>query len=820
MLKTEESAVSPAADEAEVAEAYTEDSIQVLKGLDAVRKRPGMYIGDPDDGSGLHHMVYEVVDNSIDEALAGFCKNIDVTVHYDASVTVQDDGRGIPTGIHPEEKRPTPEVILTTLHSGGKFNRQAYKVSGGLHGVGVSVVNALSEWLKIEIRREGRVYYQEYRHGDPASEFQETGSTTRTGTTVSFKPDPQVFSKTDLSFDVLSQRLRQLSFLNQGVHITIKDERSDKHHEFDYRGGISSFVEYLNTNKTPVHDRPILVTGTKDGVKIELALQWNDSFTDQIFCFTNNIPNRDGGTHLTGFRAALTRTVNSYGQQAGLLKDVKEGLQGEDLREGLTAVLSVKHPDPKFSGQTKDKLVSSEVKGITEQVVNDGLGRYLEEHPRESRAILEKAIMAARARDAARKAREMVQRKGALDISCLPGKLADCQERDPAQSELFIVEGDSAGGSAKQGRDRRTQAVLPLRGKILNVEKVRFDRMLASEQIATLITALGCGIGPDHFDIAKLRYHRIALMTDADVDGSHIRTLLLTFFFRQMPQVVERGHLAIAQPPLYRVARGKRHWYLKNDQALEDFLIDQASEGLRLGADGKPAVEGEALQTLVRKAQRYRHVLRLIDRRCDQSIVDAVVKASDLKTPSLKDEAHLDQELDRIQQHLTRHSPDTASVRLDYQRDEEHNCGRIVWETRSGPGQTRHNVIDFALLESPEFAELRGIQAEFAAFGQPPYTLTRDGEPQTVERLQDLVDVVEAAGKKGLTVTRYKGLGEMNPEQLWETTMNPETRTFLQVRVDDLVEADHTFTILMGEEVEPRRKFIEDNALNVRNLDV
>jgi DNA gyrase subunit B len=819
-LKIEETDSSSDIDSA--VDAYTEDSIQVLKGLDAVRKRPGMYIGDPDDGSGLHHMVYEVVDNAIDEALAGFCKNVDVTIHYDNSVTVQDDGRGIPTGLHPEEKRPTPEVILTTLHSGGKFNRQAYKVSGGLHGVGVSVVNALSEWLKIEIRREGKVYSQEYRRGDPASEFQQTGSTTRTGTTVTFKPDPQVFSKIEFSFDVLSQRLRQLSFLNQGVRITIHDERSDKRHEFDYQGGIASFVEHLNANKTPVHERPILVAGTKEGVKVELALQWNDSFQEQIFCFTNNIPNRDGGTHLTGFRAALTRTVNSYGQQAGTIKDMKEGLQGEDLREGLTAVLSVKHPDPKFSGQTKDKLVSSEVKGITEQVVNEGLGRFLEEHPRESRAILEKAVTAARAREAARKAREMVQRKGALDISSLPGKLADCQERDPTRSELFIVEGDSAGGSAKQARDRRTQAVLPLRGKILNVEKVRFDKMLSSEQIATLITALGCGVGTEHFDIAKLRYHRIALMTDADVDGSHIRTLLLTFFFRQMPEVVERGHLAIAQPPLYRVARGKRHWYLKNDQALEEFLIDQASDGLRVGVSGRPSVEGEALRALVIRAQRYRHVLRLIDRRCDASIVDAVVKASDLRTGVLRDEARLDQELDRVQQHLARYSPDTASVKLHYEHDQEHNCGRIVWETRSGPGKARNNIIDYQLLESPEFAELRSIQAEVDASSPPPYTLSHNGdaEPQAVERLQDLVDIVEAAGRKGLTVTRYKGLGEMNPEQLWETTMDPETRTLLQVRVDDLVEADHTFTILMGEEVEPRRKFIEDNALNVRNLDV
>ncbi|MEK6607395.1 MAG: DNA topoisomerase (ATP-hydrolyzing) subunit B [Myxococcota bacterium] len=798
---------------------YDEQSIQVLKGLEAVRKRPGMYIGDTDDGSGLHHMVYEVVDNAVDEALAGHCSHVDVFIHYDNSVTVEDDGRGIPTGEHPEEKRPTPEVIMTTLHSGGKFDKQAYKVSGGLHGVGVSVVNALSEWLKLEIRREGKVFYQEYRRGDPATPYQETGTTTRTGTKVTFKPDTQIFKGVEFSFDVLAQRLRQLSFLNRGLRVAITDERSDKKHEFDYQGGIVSFVEHLNRNKVPVHEKPVYIDGEREHVRVELALQWNDSFSEQIFCFTNNIENRDGGTHLTGFRQSLTRTVNAYAAQAGQLKDVKEGLSGDDLREGLTAVLSIKHPDPKFSGQTKDKLVSSEVSGIVAQVVNEKLGSFLEEHPREAKAIVEKAVLAARAREAARKAREMVQRKGALDASSLPGKLADCQERDPAKSELFIVEGDSAGGSAKQGRDRRTQAILPLRGKILNVERARLDKMLGSEMIATLITALGCGIG-ETFNADKVRYHTIFLMCDADVDGSHIRTLLLTFFFRQMPEIVTRGYLYIAQPPLYRVARGKKHWYLKNEAAMEDFLIQHGIEGVTLRVQESPAsAAGPELRALVEKAQRYRRVLRQVDRKCDARIVDAIVKSSNLDIAALRDETRLDGEIDRVQEHLARFHPDTLSMKLEYEDDAEHGCKRIVWETRLGPGRVRRNVIDFTLLGAAEFQELGAIAKEFVAFGPPPWAL-EGAASEPVDRIEGLVDRVEAIGRKGLTIQRYKGLGEMNPQQLWETTMDPATRSLLAVRVDDAVEADRIFTLLMGEEVEPRRQFIEENALNVRNLDV
>lgn len=802
---------------------YNEESIQVLKGLEAVRKRPGMYIGDTDDGSGLHHLVYEVVDNAVDEALAGHCTQVDVIVHYDNSVTVEDNGRGIPTGEHPEEKRPTPEVIMTTLHSGGKFDRQAYKVSGGLHGVGVSVVNALSEWLKLEIRQKGKVFYQEYRRGDVASAYRETGTTTRTGTKVTFRPDASVFKTVEFSFDILAQRLRQLSFLNSGLRISLVDERADKRHEFHYEGGIVSFVEHLNRNKVAIHARPILLVGEREGIHVEVALQWNDSYQEQLFCFTNNIENRDGGSHLTGFRQGLTRTVNYYAQQGTLLKDLKEGLSGEDLREGLSAVLSVKHPDPKFSGQTKDKLVSSEVSGVVAQVINDRLSVYLGEHPREARAIVEKAVLAARAREAARKAREMVQRKGALDASSLPGKLADCQERDPAKSELFLVEGDSAGGSAKQGRDRRTQAILPLRGKILNVERARLDKMLSSQEIATLITALGCGIG-ETFDLAKLRYHTVCLMCDADVDGSHIRTLLLTFFYRQMPQVVEHCHLYIAQPPLYRVARGKKHWYLKDDRGLEDFLIDHGIEGVRFTAGGGTSTaEGPQLRTLVEKAQRYRRLLRQIDRKCDARIVDALVKASDIEIATLKEEARLDLEVDRVQAHLAAFHPDTLSLKLEYEDDVEHGCKRIIWETRIAAGRSRKNAIDFSLLGAPEFSELRAIVAEFQAFGPPPWKIEGEGQAAaepSIDRIEALVERVEAMGRKGLTIQRYKGLGEMNPQQLWETTMDPITRTLLGVRANDAVEADRIFTLLMGEEVEPRRLFIEENALNVRNLDV
>jgi DNA gyrase subunit B len=799
---------------------YNEESIQVLKGLEAVRMRPGMYIGDTDDGSGLHHMVYEVVDNSVDESLAGFCNRIDVKVHFDDSVSVEDNGRGIPVGEHPTEKRPTAEIVMTVLHAGGKFNHSNYKVSGGLHGVGVSVVNALSEWLKLEIKRDGKVYYQEYRHGDPVTQLEEIGVSEKTGTKITFKPDTTVFKgTTEFSFEVLSQRLRELSYLNRGLTITLEDERSGKSHEFQFAGGLAQFVADLNTTRVVTHDKPIVVEGEQDGTVVEIAMQWNDSYQDSIFCFTNNIKNKDGGTHLTGFRAALTRTVNGYGQSAGLLKDLKGGLGGDDISEGLTAVVSVKHPDPKFSNQPKDKLVSSEVKGIVERIVNERLGRFFEEHPREAKQIIEKAALAARARDAARKARELVQRKGALDISSLPGKLADCQERDPALSELYIVEGDSAGGSAKQGRNRKDQAILPLRGKILNVEKARIDKMLSSQEIVTLITALGCGVEKEK-EIDKIRYHRVIVMTDADVDGSHIRTLLLTFFYRHFPEIVERGYLFIAQPPLYRVKKGKRELYLKNEQALEDYLLDSATENLVLEpSNGAAPVGGERLRHLARQAGRYRRLLRVLDRRFDGRLIDAIIKAAQLSKADLKDAKLIAKALARLEEYFEKYAPELKDVVLKLAPDGEHGGYKIEAPVRPA-GIRRATVIDFPFLDSPEFVDLSALYAELSVLGPPPYRLNAGGDSLEFERVEDLAEEINQLGKKGLQIQRYKGLGEMNPEQLWETTMDPSRRTLLQVRVEDAFEADRLFSTLMGDLVEPRREFIAQNALNVRNLDV
>ncbi len=799
---------------------YNEESIQVLKGLEAVRMRPGMYIGDTDDGSGLHHMVYEVVDNSVDEALAGFCNRIDVQVHFDNSVSVEDNGRGIPVGEHPTEKRPTAEIVMTVLHAGGKFNHSNYKVSGGLHGVGVSVVNALSEWLKLEIKRDGKVYYQEYRRGDPVTVLEEIGVSEKTGTKITFKPDPATFKgTTEFSFEVLSQRLRELCYLNRGLTITLEDERSGKAHEFQFAGGLAQFVADLNTTRVVTHEKPIVLEGEQDGTIVEIALQWNDSYTDSIFCFTNNIKNKDGGTHLTGFRAALTRTVNAYAQAAGLLKDLKSGLGGDDISEGMTAVVSVKHPDPKFSNQPKDKLVSSEVKGIVERIVNERLGRFLEEHPREAKQVIEKAVLAARARDAARKARELVQRKGALDISSLPGKLADCQERDPALSELYIVEGDSAGGSAKQGRNRKDQAILPLRGKILNVEKARIDKMLSSQEIVTLITALGCGVEKEK-EIDKIRYHRVIVMTDADVDGSHIRTLLLTFFYRHFPEIVERGYLFIAQPPLYRVKKGKREIYLKNEQALEEFLLDSATENLVLvpSRGGEP-IGGDNLRQLARQAGRYRRLLRVLDRRCDARLVDAIIKAAHLSKADLKDPKLIAKALGRLEEYFEAYAPELKDVVLKLAPDSEHGGYKIEAPVRPA-GIRRATVIDFPFLDSPEFADLSALHQELSVMGQSPYRLQSGGDTVDFDRVEDLGDRIHELGKKGLQIQRYKGLGEMNPEQLWETTMDPARRTLLQVRVEDAFEADRLFSTLMGDLVEPRREFIAQNALNVRNLDV
>jgi DNA gyrase subunit B len=802
---------------------YGAHSIQVLRGLEAVRKRPGMYIGDTDDGTGLHQMIFEVVDNSIDEALAGYCDAVEVTLHRDGSVTVADNGRGIPVGIHAEEGKSAAEVIMTTLHAGGKFDSSQYKVSGGLHGVGVSVVNALSERLTLEICREGKRHRQSYTRGLPEEPLAVVEDTDTTGTQITFLPDASVFPATEFSFDLLAHRLRDLSFLNSGVTIRLTDERTDKHQDFHSDGGVASFVEYLNRNKSPIHPDVIAIKDDKDGIYVEIALQWNDSFQEVVACFTNNIRNRDGGTHLTGFKGALTRTINAYAGTAKV-KDYKGGLTGDDLREGLTAVISVKHPDPKFNSQVKEKLVSSEVKGIVETVVNDRLGQFFEETPRVAKTIIEKAIMAARARDAARKARELVQRKGALDISSLPGKLADCQERDPALSELFLVEGDSAGGSAKQGRDRRHQAILPLRGKILNVEKARFDKVLSSQEIATLITALGCGVGEDHFDIEKLRYHRVVVMTDADVDGSHIRTLLLTLFYRQMPEIVERGHLYIAQPPLYKVKRAKQEQYLKNDVELERFILSGALHGRQLRNAAGDLFEGEALEKIARAAIRYGATFPQLKLRGDRRVLEALVQLQELTAELLESASSAEDEmlapvLVALRTKLEADYPGIdPAIQVESQANGKPGMRLVVRTLLDAiPQQT---VVAAQQLRASDFNELRRLAKQLQQAGRSPYVLLEDSQETQLIGFAELAAELDRLGRKGLQIQRYKGLGEMNPEQLWETTMNPETRTLLRVRIDDTVEADGVFTVLMGDHVEPRRDFISSNALNVKHLDV
>ena len=803
-----------------------------------MRKRPGMYIGDTDDGTGLHHLVYEVVDNSVDEALAGHCKNIEVRIHYDNSITVVDDGRGMPTDMHPTEHRPTPEVIMTVLHAGGKFDKKSYKVSGGLHGVGVSAVNALSEWLKLEIRRNGKFYHQEYRRGAPVTGLDEMGVSSRTGTTVAFKADAEIFSNVEYSYDTLHQRLRELAFLNSGLRIVLVDERTDKRSEMFSAGGIASFVSDLNTGKELIHGEPIFLAGAQPSpeipdaeIVVEVAIQWNDSYSENVFCFTNNIRNKDGGSHMTGFRQALTRTVNAYAQANGLLKDMKQGLSGTDLQEGLTAVVSIKHPDPKFSNQTKDRLVSSEVAGIVNSIAGDRLNEWLEEHPREGKAIINKCLLAARAREAAKRAREMVQRKGALDSMALPGKLADCQERDPALCELFIVEGDSAGGSAKQGRDRRTQAILPLRGKILNVEKARLDKMLSSQEIVTLITALGCGVG-DQKDLGKLRYHRIIIMTDADVDGSHIRTLLLTFFYRQYREFVDgslakgQHHIYIAQPPLYKAKKGNKEEYLKNEQALEDFLLRSTSEEMTLligsaseGGKAPSEITGAELRELARQAGRYAKALTAIDKKQDSRIIDALVKAGQLTRNDLRDEAAVKGALDRMEAHLRKYAADFTELQAHIIPDEEHASFQLVCPGRLG-GARKETRIDFALFDSPELTELSRLHLKLQKYGQGPFTLAEGSTRHQVHQIEQVAALIDSIGRKGLQIQRYKGLGEMTAEQLWETTMDPQKRTLLEVHADDLNEAERIFSMLMGEAVEPRREFIDQHALNVRNLDV
>jgi DNA gyrase subunit B len=803
--------------------AYTTDSIKLLKGLEAVRKRPGMYIGDTDDLSGLHHMVFELVDNSIDEAQVGYADHVAITIHADNSVTVEDNGRGIPIGLHKEHKRETLEIIMTDLHSGGKFDDNSYKVSGGLHGVGVSVVNALSKRLDVEVRRDGKVWQQSYEQGKPTNPIKNVGTSKKTGTKITFWADPKIFSVTEFHFDSLSQRLRELSFLNPGVRISILDERTEKKHDFAYEGGIKSFVEHLNKTKQPIHDKVIFFQEVKGGTgdpkrdadkeRVEIALQWNEGYAETLFTFTNTINNRDGGTHLEGFKTALTRAVQKYAEANGLTKALKETtLSGDDCREGLTAVVSVKVKDPKFSSQTKDKLVSSEVKTWVQQVVYDKLGSYLEENPRVGKKIVEKIVESARAREAARKARELVRRKGALDSGALPGKLADCQEKDPAFSELFIVEGDSAGGSAKMGRDRRSQAILPLRGKILNVEKARLDKMLASAEIRTLITALGTGIAAD-FDPMKIRYHKVTIMTDADVDGSHIRTLLLTFFFRHMAAIIEKGFLYIAQPPLYKVAEGKKETYLKDEKEMTKFLLGRLGEDRSLSSEMTgSSVSGPRLAALLEKMEEYRtHVGKL----SHKGIPDGLLRAMLDRGMTTKAEFVEKKKLEDLAKAVRVFGVDKAEVVAD----EEHS-GWALEISRKVNGVPRSARIDSDFVASFEFKRIKETAKAIGAFLDGPYVVSRNGESEKHETLTAVVDAIYESAKKGLTINRYKGLGEMNPEQLWDTTMNPETRRLLQVTVEDAVEANEVFSILMGDAVEPRREFIEQNALNVRNLDI
>jgi DNA gyrase subunit B len=797
---------------------YEADSIKVLEGLEAVRKRPSMYIGSTGK-DGLHHLVYEVVDNSVDEAAAGFCDTIDVRVRADNSVMVDDNGRGIPVDMHKEEGIPAAQVVLTKLHSGAKFSNESYKISGGLHGVGVSVVNALSSYLELEVRREGKVYRQSYSKGEPTSELEVVGKTRGRGTKVTFKPDDEIFEEVEFSFDILANRLRELAFLNKGLKIMLMDERDGKKSEFFYKGGIVSFVEYINRNKGVLHKKPIYFVGEKEDCYVEVALQYNDTYAEGIFSYVNSINTTEGGTHLSGFKSALTRVINNYAANNNLVKNGKDSIRGEDVREGLSCVISVKLKEPQFEGQTKTKLGNSEVKGLVEGVVYDKLGSYLEENPPVAKQILGKALDAARARDAARRAKELTRRKSALEVGALPGKLADCQERDPARSEVYLVEGDSAGGSAKQGRDRRNQAILPLRGKVLNVEKARFDKMLQNEEIKVMVTALGTGIGTDDFDVSKLRYHKVIIMTDADVDGLHIRTLLLTFFFRQMRELIERGYLYIAQPPLFKVMDRKKELYISNEEEMKDYVLDNGVSKLSLLVGNGNSITGNRLLGLIKKVMKIETVLNRFEREDKNKTVMRILAADPAFSPNdFKSEKALLKVAKRtsraIGERLVDCRPDT---------DPEYDDGyRLILDYRM-KGQIFTTVLDREIFKSPRFIEIKELLNQVSAIGEPPYMVVTDDEEKGKKELASmtaLVEYVTAMGQKGLSIQRYKGLGEMNPEQLWETTMNPDKRTLLQVKLEDYVTADEIFTTLMGDHVEPRKDFIYKNALYASNLDV